>query len=203
MWSAVDLSMPSVRATCMPKAATTSSAVDARRTRGARGALDLAGAFGLLASALARAQDLPDRLADAAELQARLTVHREDLEVCLARARCEAATSSCFGRDFSAYRARNTALALAEEITDADAMLDEVARVIRSLRREARTLEHRLAMCASLAVELRPCPERTRALTLIERARAGLKAGAGEADATPGIAYTFMRVEAKQTGHAR
>jgi hypothetical protein len=185
----------------MPKAGSKSSAVEARRAL-AGGAADLAGAFGLLATTLARARELPGRMADAAEVAARLEAMRDDLAVCLARARCEAASAGRLGRDFSARRAAATARALDEEIDDVEAMLGEVGRVARRLRREARALDHRLAMCASLVLELPPCPEREQAVELIERTRATLGAPRASA-AAAGPLYTLTRGELKQTGQAR
>jgi hypothetical protein len=184
----------------MPKAGRKSSAVEVRRAR--VGGVDLAGAFGLLATTLARARELPGRMADAIELAARLEALRDDLTVCLARARCEMATAGRLGRDFSARRAAGTAHALDEELGDAEAMLGEVMRVMQRLRREARALDHRLAMCASLVVELPPCPERDQALELVERTRASL-AAPPRASSTVDVLYTFTRGELKQTGHAR
>ncbi len=159
----------------------------------------------MLASALAQAEELPGRIADTAEMIARMAAHREHLEGCLARARYEAATDRRFGRDFSARRARALAEALDEEIVETDAMLVEVDRVTRRLRREIRSVGHRLELCGSLVAELPPCPERTRALALVEAARAGLDAlrHGSSGGATASALYTFIRVEAKQTGHAR
>jgi len=168
----------------------------------AGGAVELTGAFGLLAATLARARELPGRMADAVELSMRLEALRDDLAVCLARARCEMVTAGRLGRDFSARRAAGTARALDEELGDAEAMLDEVVRVMRRLRREARSLDHRLAMCASLVAEMPPCPERERALELVERTRASLTV-VPRAGATIDAVYTLRRGELKQTGHAR
>jgi hypothetical protein len=188
----------------MLKLAGQTSAIDARPAPAGR-SVDLAGAVGLLAAALARARELPGRAADAAEMGARLEALRSDLEVCLARARCEAATEGRLGREFGARRARAHALALAEEIEDVDAMLEEVERVARRVRREARAVDHRLAMCAALVAELPPCPERARALALVERARAELSAAPGgtQASAALDALYTLTRGELKQSGHAR
>ena len=185
----------------MPKAGRKTSATEARRTS-TRGAVELTGAFGLLAATLARARELPGRVADAIELRARLEALRDDLSVCLARARCEIAMAGRLGRDFSARRAAGTARALDEELGDAEAMLEEVIRVMRRLRREARALDHRLAMCASLVAEMPPCPERERALELIAHARASLVASP-RADVTLDVLYTLTRGELKQTGQAR
>lgn len=152
---------------------------ESERTAGrdARGVtLDLAGALGLLATTIGRARELPGRIGDATKLRSQLGAYRDELEVRLAQAECEAATSRRLGREFSARRARGEAQALREEIADTTAMLDEVERVFRRLRREVRTLGHRLTMCASLVDDLPSDDERDRAVALIARARAALEA---------------------------
>jgi hypothetical protein len=185
----------------MPKALRKTSAVGPRRAR-AGSAVELTDTLGLLAATLARASELPGRIADAAELCARLEAHRDDLRVCLARARFEAATSAQLGRHFGARRASTTAVALDEEIQDVEAMLDEVARVRRRLRREARSIDLRLQIYASRVAELPLCAEREHMLALVDRARidlCGARTAAGAIDA----AYTLSRGELKQTGQAR
>jgi hypothetical protein len=142
----------------------------AKRGRGAT--LDVTGAVGLLATAIARARELPGRLADATELRDRLLAHRSKMAVSLAQAECDAVTSRRLGRDFTAHRARAEAQKLHEELADADAMIDEVERVLRRLGREARSLDHRLTLCAAFASELPAGPERARVVGLVERARA-------------------------------
>lgn len=185
----------------MKTATHTSATTIARPAR--RSTVDFAGTLGLLSATLTRAAELPGRLGDARELRARLRANRDDLQVDLARAQQEEATSRRFGREFDARRAGATVAALLEEVADVDAMLGEVGRVERRLHREARAIEHRLTLCASLAAELPSSDERARALDLIERARQALLWGEGAADQREVADYTFMRVEAKQIGQAR
>src|SRR6185369_2150488 len=120
-----------------------------------------------------------------------------------ANARREAASSDRLGRDFGARRAAATAVALLEEIVDVEAMLGELARVERRLVREARAIEHRLGLCASLAAALPAGPERSSAIDAIERARRMVVRRAARGAARIPAGYTFIRVEAKQSGSAR
>ena len=157
-----------------------------RARTGRAGALDLTGAVGLLATALGRARELPGRIADAAELRERLQAHRSRVMIRIARAECEAATARQLGRDFMAHRARAEARALHDEAADVDAMLDEVGRVLKRLRREARSLAHRLSLCSAFAEGLPDGPDRARLAALVARARAELEAPA-PARRVPGV----------------
>jgi len=185
------------------KAATTPSATEVHRLRRAGGSVDLASVLGLLAAALTRAADVPGRLADAAELRVRLEETRFELELRVLRMTRAVERAKARGRELDARRFDATIAALDEELEDVDAMLDEVERVQRRLAREVRTTEQRLAAFASLAAELPRGPERARLLDLVDGARRRLRQRIPHESSRPRPDYTFMRVEAKQTGHAR
>lgn len=166
-----------------------------------------AGGFGTLSTTIGRALEFRGRVADATALAEKLVELGDSLRFDLARAECEAATSTRFGRDFSSRRARLAAEGLREEIEDAEAMLSEVDGVLRRLRREQRVLQQRLSTSSDLVAGLPPGPERARLAALLVQAHASLDVPCGRdaaaKEAAAGALYTFTRGEAKQTGQAR
>jgi hypothetical protein len=163
----------------------------------------------LLAATLAKASELPGRARDARELRRRLLGVRAELTRRLARLEGAIASERAMGREFCARRAGIEAMSIREEMADTEAMLAEVDRVFRRLRREQRDAAVRLDACAAVAAGMAEGPERDRALRLVEEARAALTVPgrfgepAGSRTAPTCSAYTFTRGDTKQTGQAR